>query len=71
METINRRGGRRPGAGPPKKDPQEKRVKTSIQIPKWMYDILSGMADRAGDSRSNMIVKLLETILVQEGRHDI
>ena len=67
----NKRGGKRPGAGPPRKDPQEKRVKTSIQIPKWMFDVLSGMADRAGDSRSNMIIKLLENILINEGCHDI
>lgn len=54
MKTENR-GGARKGAGAPKKPPKEKRVKTSIQIPKWMLDIIDTMSD----SRSNVIVNIL------------
>lgn len=49
------RGGKRTGSGAPKKPPKEKRVKTSIQIPKWMLDIIDTMSD----SRSNVIVNIL------------
>jgi hypothetical protein len=60
MKSITEnRGGARPGAGAPKKDPLEKRVKTSIQIPAWMLqkiDLVSGPK-----KRSKTIIEALES----------
>jgi len=51
------RGGRRPGAGAPKKDPLDKRVKTSIQLPFWMLEQIDLIA--GPKRRSKVIFELL------------
>jgi hypothetical protein len=51
------RGGARPGAGAPKKDPLDKRVKTSIQLPFWMLEQIDFYA--GPKKRSKVIFDIL------------
>jgi len=51
------RGGARPGAGAPKKDPLDKRVKTSIQLPFWMLEQIDQIA--GPKRRSKAIFEIL------------
>lgn len=59
MKKENR-GGYREGSGAKKKDPFEKRVKTSIQIPKWMLEQIDLIA--GPKKRSQVVIDIL-------GRH--
>jgi hypothetical protein len=52
------RGGARPGAGAPKKNPLDKRVKISIQVPAWMLKQIDAVSGKY--QRSKVIVEVLE-----------
>jgi len=51
------RGGKREGSGAPKKAPDDKRIKTSIQIPGWMLEQIDLIEGKR--SRSKVIVDVL------------
>jgi hypothetical protein len=51
------RGGKRQGSGAPKKSPDEKGIKTSIQIPGWMLEQIDLVDGKR--SRSKVIVDVL------------
>jgi len=61
-------GGKRPGSGAPKKPEPKKRVKTSIQIQKWMLDIINTMATDRNISRSMVIESIIQGYIA---RHKI
>lgn len=60
MPEIETRGGKRPGSGAKKKDPQQIRVRTTIQIPKWMITAIDKLADLEGKTRSSFVVDIIK-----------
>jgi len=61
-ELTDNRGGSRKGAGAKKKDPLEKRVRTSIQIPAWLIDKIDQVAGKG--QRSKTIVDILAKVFL-------
>lgn len=55
------RGGKREGSGAPKKAPDDKCIKTSIQIPGWMLEQIDLVEGKR--SRSKVIVDVLRKFL--------
>lgn len=56
--TVNKasHGGRRPGAGPPRKPPEIKKVPVSLKLPRWLIDWLDGRPE----SRATLIEEALK-----------
>lgn len=62
-----KRGGARPGSGAKKKDPGDKKHRTSVQIPAWMLPFLDKTAALTGKTRSAVIVDMIERALTIGG----
>lgn len=56
--TVNNssHGGRRPGAGPPRKPPEIKKVPVSLKLPRWLIEWLDGRPE----SRAALIEEALK-----------
>jgi hypothetical protein len=57
------RGGARPGAGAPKKDPLQVRKRITIQLPVWMLKTIAEIAHSSKKTRSTVIMQIIERVL--------
>ncbi len=53
-------GGRREGAGPKPKPPQEKGTLLKAWPPKWLHDLVKAESERTGKSLSEIVIEALK-----------
>lgn len=58
MEQVPKRGGVRPGAGAPKKNPLLKKVQKGIKLPQWIIDWFGEQPESAAVLIENALIKV-------------